>query len=305
MWRKITRNRETIQEMKLRKIKKVIELVRELPTLPMVACKVNTLLGNPHSSASDLSAVIEKDQSITAKVLKLVNSALYNLSQRVTNITQAIALLGYKNISYIVMTISVFDTVKSISSKGFDRTGFWIHSIATAIMCRKIAKMSGYKNIDDVFTSGLLHDIGKVFMDGYLHEEFMHVIATALEQGISFYDAEHQLFDIDHTLIGEWISRKWGLPIHIIATVKHHHQKLEQRSGLLLSSDRFIDIVRLADTAVKTRKYGHSGDGKGYKPGFTDDMFVRLPVLKTDIESGLDDLKDELEKSKILLNLTV
>ncbi len=294
-----------MNEIKLSKIKKVIELVRELPTLPMVACKVNTLLGNPHTSACDLAVVIEKDQSITAKILKLVNSALYELPRRVTNITQAIALLGYKNISYIVMTISVFDTVRNISSKGFDRTKFWLHSIATAIMSKKIAQMSGYKNIDDVFTSGLLHDIGKVFMDGYLHEEFMHIIAAAQEHAVSFHDAEHMLFDIDHTRIGEWIARKWRLPIHIIATVKHHHQKLEQRNGLSLSSAPFIDIVRLADIAVKTRKYGHSGDGKGYKPGFTDDMFVRLPVLKTDIKSGLDDLKDELEKSKVLLNFTV
>ncbi len=175
-----------MNEMKLNRVKKVIELVKELPTLPMVAGKVNSLLGNPQSSAADLAAVIEKDQSITAKILKLVNSALYNLPQRVTNITQAIALLGYKNISYIVMTISVFDTIKKISSKGFDRTKFWIHSIAVATMSRKIAMLSGYKNLDDIFTSGLLHDIGKVFMDGYLHEEFMEAVATAEEKSISF-----------------------------------------------------------------------------------------------------------------------
>ncbi len=294
-----------MNDIKLNRVKKVIELVKELPTLPMIAAKVNGLLGNPHSSAADLAAVIEKDQSITAKILRLVNSALYNLPQRVTNISQAIALLGYKNISYIVMTISVFDMVKNISAKGFDRTKFWLHSIAAATMSRKIARMSGYQNIDDIFTSGLLHDIGKVFMDGYLHEEFMEVVAVARDKSKSFYDAEHMLFDIDHSLIGEWIARKWELPIHIIAAVKHHHQKPEQRSGLSLSSDPFIDIVRLADTAVKIGKYGQSGDGKGYKPRFSDDMFVRLPVVKNDIKKGLDELKSELEKSKVLLNLTV
>ena len=105
-------------------IKKTIQTIRELPTLPLVANKINTILHDPKSSVSDLSKIIEKDQSITAKVLKLVNSAHYGLPQKVNNIKQAIALLGYRNISYIVMTLSVFDALKNLENKNFDRRKF-------------------------------------------------------------------------------------------------------------------------------------------------------------------------------------
>ena len=150
--------------MQLNKIKKTIETVKELPTLPVVANKVNALLYDPKSAAGDLAKIIENDQSLTAKILTLVNSAYYGLSQRVTNITQAIALLGYKNISHMVMTLSVFETLKSSKHGSFDREDFWLHSISTATMSVKIAELCMYSSPEDTFTGGLLHDLGKVFM---------------------------------------------------------------------------------------------------------------------------------------------
>jgi len=239
--------------MKLSKINKTMEKVRELPTLPAIANKVNALLYDPKSGAPDLAKIIENDQSLATKVLALVNSAYYSLPQRVSNIAQAIALLGYKNISHIVMTLSVFETLKHSKKGSFNREAFWLHSIATAIMSVKIAEMCMYSSPEDTFTGGLLHDLGKVFMDGYLHEEFIEVFDTAKKNKCSFYDAEHQLYDVDHAMIGQWIARAWKLPLHVIATVKHHHEEVGEREGLSVSSDLFIDIVRLADIGVRLK----------------------------------------------------
>ena len=125
--------------MKVSTIKKALEKVKELPTLPVVAQRINALLDDPRSNAKDLSAVIEMDQSVTAKVLRLVNSAYFALSQKVTNVTQAIALLGYKNISQTVVTLSVFDSLRVHNRVSFDRRKFWVHSIATAVMSERIA----------------------------------------------------------------------------------------------------------------------------------------------------------------------
>ncbi len=291
--------------MKLSAIKKTIESIRELPTLPMIANKVNALLCNPRSSASDLQEVIEKDQSITAKVLRLVNSAHYSLPKRVTNIAQAIALLGYKNISYIVMTLSVFDTLKAVKKGSFDRRKFWLHSIATALMSVRISEKCMYTATDDIFTAGLLHDLGKVFMDGYLHAEFETIVSRADDRNIPFIEAERSLYDVDHTKIGEWIARMWKLPLHVIAAVKHHHQDAEDRKGLSISSDPFIDIIQVANIGVKIKNFGHSGDGEGYKPAFEKKHFLRLPVGEGEVVELLEGLGDELERSQTLLNLAV
>jgi len=288
--------------MKLKTIKKAIEKVKELPTLPAVANKVNMLLADPKSSTADLAEVIELDQSITAKILKLVNSAYYSLSERVSSIHQAIALLGHKNISNIVLTLSVFDTLKHSKKSSFDRRGFWIHSIATAIISERIAKESMYRATDDIFTAGLLHDLGKVFMDGYLHEEFEKALEAAAQSGSSFFEAEHSLFDVDHAMLGEWIARTWKLPINVVAVIKHHHHELSQREGLAVSSDITVDIVRLSDILVRKGGYGENGDARQYVPQLLEDLFKRLPLSENDTGKILKSLKTKLHSSETLLN---
>lgn len=291
--------------MKLSKIKKTIEKIRELPTLPLVANKINAILHDPKSSVSDLSKIIEKDQSITAKVLKLVNSAHYGLPQKVSNINRAIALLGYRNIYYIVMTLSVFDTLKNLKKRSFDRRKFWVHSIAVGILSQKLARECNFLLVDDIFTSGLLHDLGKVFLDGFMHEEFEAIIQKAENEGIAYIDAEHELFDVDHTMVGEWMARAWILPLHVIAGIKHHHHEVEKRSGLSLSQDPFIDIIRLADMSIKVGKFGHSGDGSKHHPKLEKALFRRLPLTKDDMEPIIADLSKDLSKSEELLNLAL
>lgn len=289
--------------MKLNTIKKTLDKVKELPTLPVVANKVNMILSNPQSNASELAGIIEIDQSITAKILKLVNSAYYSLPQRVTNIQQAIGLLGYKNISHIVLTISVFDTLKHTGKSSFNRREFWTHSIATAILTAKIARECMYKLTEDIFTAGLLHDLGKVFMDGFIHEEFSSVINTANDLGISFYDAEQKLFDVDHSMIGEWITRTWKFPLHVVASIKHHHQEFDQRRGFTLSSDISVDFVRLADIFIRKEGYGINGDGKNYKPQISPQLFKRLPISESDLLPLLKQLKTDVKSSETLLRL--
>jgi len=291
--------------MTLSKIKKAIEKAKELPTLPVVANKVNALLYNPKSNVSDLAKIIDRDQSLTAKVLRLVNSAYYNLPQKITNITQAVTLLGYKNVSHIVMTLSVFKTIKEIGAGTFNRKDFWIHSIATATMSVNVAKICMYKNYEDVFTAGLLHDIGKVFMDGFLHEEFIEIINKSNDHHISFSDAEHRLFDVDHAMIGEWIARTWRLPLDTVAAIKYHHQDVEKRKGLSNSNEIFIDFIRIADVAVRIEKYGNNGDGLGYSPELSLDLFKRLPIFENDVYRLLKDLNGEIKKSETLLNFAV
>jgi len=289
--------------VKLEIVKKAIEKVRELPTLPIIAMKVNSMLSNPRFSSSELASVIEHDQSISAKILKLVNSAFYSLPQRVTNITQAISLLGFKNISHIVLTFSVFDTLKNSFVGSFNRRKFWIHSIATAVMGTKLAEISGYTFPEDTFTTGLLHDLGKVFMDAYLHQEFKAIIDLAEKENISFYQAENELYDINHVMVGEWIARAWKLPLLVVATISHHHQNPEDRKGFSVSSDLCIDIIRVADVAVRLKKLGENGDGNFFKPELTKNLFTRLPVGEEEVLLLMEKIPEEMKKLEILLNL--
>jgi len=291
--------------MKLSIIKYTLEKVKELPTLSVVASKVSMLLSDPKSSASEIADTIALDQSISAKILKLVNSAYYALPQRVSNIQQAIGLLGFRSISHILLTLSVFDTLKKSGKSGFDRRQFWIHSIATAVLGVRIARVCMCKYENDVFTAGLLHDIGKVFLDGYLHENFSRITAYAREKKLSFFQSERELYDVDHTMMGEWIARSWKFPLHVTAVIKHHHQPLKERKGLILSSDTVVDYIRLADVFVRKNSYGANGDGDGFVPELSPELFSRLPITEEDVVREALNLPKVLKSSETLLNFAV
>ncbi len=202
-----------------------------------------------------------------------------------------------------MLTLSVFDTLRKSTRGSFDRKKFWVHAIATAILSVKIAKLSGYKFDDDVFTAGLLHDIGKVFMDGFLHKNFQGIIDYASKHNTSFHQAEQDLYDVDHPLVGEWIARSWKFPIHVIAVIKHHHQDPHERKGLILSSDISVDFIRLADIFVRKEGFGINGDGSNFKPKLFPDLFKRLPLYKDDLVQQVGNLKEDIKNSETLLNL--
>ena len=142
-------------------------------------------------------------------------------------------------------------------------------------------------------------------MDGFLKDEFKEIIKLADEKRISFYQAENELFDINHSMIGEWIARTWNLPIHVIAGIKHHHEPIEERAGLSFSRDISVDIVVVADVASRKSGIGNNGDGKGYKPELKSEMLKRLAVSREDIDVYTNNLSKEIREFEILLNMAV
>lgn len=115
--------------------------------------------------------------------------------------------------------------------------------------------------------------------------------------------AEHRIFDFDHVMVGEWIARVWKLPLHVMASIKPHHQEPEEREGLSISSDIAIDFTRLADIAVRIGGFGKCGDGTKYKPALEQSLFKRLPIFEKDLLNLMNGLKDDIKRSSTLLNI--
>ncbi len=284
------------------KIKKIINEVQKLPTLPAVANKATKLLKDPTCTAIKVSEVIDKDPSLTVRVLRLVNSAFYALRCEVTNVKHAVALLGFKTISQMVITISVFDVFKGGYGKEFDREGFWKHSIGCAVVSQKIAQITDHSNADDCFTAGLLHDIGKVVLDQYLHEEMEKVLKLTQEQEISFADAETELLGINHADIGGQVMENWKIPLPILVAVKYHHKPLDERGNSDISKDLIVDIVRLSDVICKREKIGFTGDT--IIPEISKDLYIRLNIDQQGIDEVIESSGEDIEKAGIFVELT-
>jgi putative nucleotidyltransferase with HDIG domain len=283
------------------KIKTVINGIQNLPTLPLVAHRLRDVMEDPLSSAEDAAKIIEGDQSLAAKVLSLVNSAYYGLPREITKISQAVPLLGFRATSQIALGISVINMFDEKKSGGFDREGLWCHSIACAICAQMIAKKSGYRRSEDCFSGGLLHDIGKLVLDQFLHEELLAILDETEKGQISFLEAERSHLGLDHAVIGEWLARKWKLPLPVVVSIRHHHEELEERQGFSLSQDCVVDIVRLADTIC--RNHGIGWNGEKQVPEIRPELWTRLDLEPTDMEAISEALDEEVKQSEIFLAL--
>ena len=220
-----------------------VESIGQLPTFPETATEVVKLVSNTSVSMREVSSVIGHDPSLTAKVLKFVNSAFYGLHQSIASLQLALVMLGMKEIRNIVIGLSVFKTFDNIkNSKLFDKKLFWQHSVSVAQIARAISQKLSLPMEGEEFTAGLLHDIGKIAFDQYFSEEFEAAWKRSLKQNIPLFQAEKLEIGVDHAEVGAWMAAKWNLPIKLVEAIRCHHAPMNAEHGKIL-----VAVVSLAD----------------------------------------------------------
>ncbi|HRU39574.1 MAG TPA: HDOD domain-containing protein [Candidatus Goldiibacteriota bacterium] len=237
------------------KVQKILSRIKALPTLSLVVAKVIQVVSNPLTSASDLSAIITVDQALTAKVLRLANSAFYGFPFRIKNITQAVSILGFDTIRNLALTVSVYKVFTGEAGAEFSHSEFWKHCVGVAICANLLAKKIKYRSPEGAFTAGLLHDIGKTFFDQYMHKEFREALKYAKENRVSMEEAEKLKIGLDHSLAGKWMAEKWNLPPELKSGIaSHHHPELEEEETVM------ANIIFAANILCKKKGVGFSGD---------------------------------------------
>ncbi|UCD57729.1 MAG: HDOD domain-containing protein, partial [Candidatus Hydrogenedentota bacterium] len=195
--------------------------ITEISTLPQVMVRIMEIITDEDSSATDLANEIAKDASLTAKILKMVNSAYYGFYREIVKVSDAVVVLGFSEIRRLSLAISVLDMFGGSRAK--HRLEFWNHSFACAAMSDILAKEWGMHD-NGAFTAGLLHDIGKAVLDQYFASMFSAVQACMQERSLKAHEAEGQLLGFDHTDIGYWLSERWNLPMSLSEAIHCHHR---------------------------------------------------------------------------------
>ena len=237
------------------KIKRITESIISLPTLPTVVSKMIELVDNPKTSANSLARLIATDQALTARILKLANSAYYGFPREISTVNMAIVVLGFNTVKEMGLSLSVFEAFKdSGHDKRFDSTQFWRHSIGCGAAARLIARRTNYQFIGEAFVAGLLHDIGKAILNQYMHAEFMNILHAVSEDGASLDDAENAAVGATHAQIGGWLAEKWNLPKIIVDCISHHHAPWKAAIDPAL-----VAIVGVSDYLCHACGIGNSG----------------------------------------------
>ena len=199
--------------------------IRELPTLPIIYFKVNKALQDSEASIKGIADIIEMDQAISSKVLHIVNCAFYGFRSKISSIPQAVMILGFNTVKNAIVSVSILD-VFALKAKfqGFNVKNFWGHSIAVAVISKRLAEKSRLAPPEDAFVAGLLHDMGKLIMMQYFMEEFGRVWEEMQKDGSTFYEAEKKVLPVDHAQIGAYLAQKWLFPEPLIYAISNHHR---------------------------------------------------------------------------------
>jgi len=210
--------------MKPNQIDRIIRRVDRLPTLPIIYTKLTSLLQAPNTTVQTIGNIIAEDQAIAVKVLRLVNSAFYGLPHKIGSLKHAIVLLGLNQVKNLVLatsTLQMFQEFKS--AQAFDMKKFWEHSVGCAIAAKVLAETAHLTSPDDIFSGGLLHDVGKLIHAIYLDEAFTAVIADVQENGVPMIESEKKILGYDHSYTGRELAARWSLSQGTIEMIAHHH----------------------------------------------------------------------------------
>ncbi|MGE5422528.1 MAG: HDOD domain-containing protein [Ignavibacteriales bacterium] len=238
---------------------KIVSEVNDLPALPHVTYQVIKLVDDPESTAEDINNVVIQDQSLTARVLRLANSAHYGFPRRISTVTEATVLLGFNTIKGIVMAASVNEMmVKEITGYALAPGELWRHSQAAAIASRYIARQVKFPQPDVAYIGGLLHDIGKVVLNHHVKGVY-HEVVELTNTGLPFLDAEREILGFTHPEVGSRVAEKWNLPKDLVQAIAHHHAPQDA-----VGNEKITSIVHIADAMCLMMGIGIGMDGLSY-----------------------------------------
>ncbi len=275
---------------------KVRQNLKKLPSLPFVVQKVIETLNSPKSSISSVAEVISKDQYLTSVMLKIANSAYYGYPRRIETVKQAIIIMGFKSVSDILLTISVLDIFNKSKIPGFNIVSFWEHAIGTAVAAKIIGKRVGYVPAEELFTPGLLHDLGKAVMSSFFMEDYRKVIKDAVDGKKWIGKAESDILETTHATIGKIVAESWNLPEKIVAAIWKHHRPMQEKKYT-----RLVSIVHVADVLSWALKIGSGG---GSVPPKLDPEAWSLSGLTPKTTKGLAEaIKRDFNSAKSIFSI--
>ncbi len=236
-------------------IRAKLSRIDSLAPLSALAKSILAISNDPHSSAKNLAEEVKRDQSLTAKILQIVNSAFYGFHRQIGNIDHAIVVMGFDEVVNIALAASLLHFCENGRNFLFDRDKFWLHSIGSAYIARALSRYTDEVISKDAFVVGLLHDFGKVAMRQHFRDVFYRILAEAARRKQPLHHVSLELADIEHGEVGAMVADSWNLPIPLVNAIKYHHTP--EQAGI---EEKEVHLAHLANIFCHWNKIGKSGN---------------------------------------------
>jgi putative nucleotidyltransferase with HDIG domain len=266
-----------------------VKKFKDAKTLPYVVTELSRMVADDNSTMKDFEDIIKMDPTLVARLLRLVNSAYYGLSQPVTSISRAVAFLGMRNLRSIAVTDALQNLFKEQNDPGiFSRKRLWLHcavvSTCSKILAEKIFAING----DDAYLCGILHDFGKIAEEQIEREAFLAACA-ACKPTDSLIEHERHFLGTDHCEIGYLLSQEWGMSPQIQEAIRNHHTMTEDAAPNSLTS-----ILQIAQYI--TGQLGYSSLPDVTSP-LSPPLVLHLQENMAEYKVLIDDLPEEIAKA--------
>ena len=257
--------------------------VKSLPTLRSALVEMNRMLEDSNISTEQIAELISKDQVLSAKVLKMVNSPIYGFPGRISSVHHALVLLGFNVVRGLLLSTSVFENLPAHMNK------LWDHSMATSLASAEIARILKYSDPGEFAVAGLLHDIGKVVIEVQLPEASSQVRKLIKNQDLNIRQAEEEILGFRHDKVNEWLGNTWRLPLVLREGITYHHNPQAAPNYPEIAA-----CVQLGDFLARVFQQGSGGDDQ--VPEISPQTFKMLGLNQHVLVQVLDEVSEKFSE---------
>jgi len=266
----------------------------DISSIKEVITQLINIINDPQSSAKDIKNIIEKDPPLAARLLKIANSAYYGFRRKISRIQDAIVGVGFNAVKELAISQKVCELFqKSDHFEGYSRTALWEHSVAVAL-CNKSIYMRKFRQFgENVYSVGLLHDIGIIIEDQFMQKEFKDMLVQSRIDTCNLPDAEKHICGFDHTDIGRAITDNWDFPEELVIAIGNHHEPDKV-------DDTFKDITLttyISDYICQRNDIGY-GDAPYENKSLYEKCLIELKIKEKEMKLIIEDVQEEFKKMK-------
>ncbi len=273
-------------------VKDVVDDELKLASFPDIFFKVKEAVADPHTSAEHIAEVVGLDVGLSTQILKLVNSPLYGFPSEISSLVRAVALIGGKELCTLALGLSTIGYFRDIPPELIDMRAFWMHSLTSAVFCKVIAEQVEGVSPEEMFTAGLLHDVGRLILFKKMPCSAVQAMIYARENFIPLVEAEDMVLGFNHTDVARGMFERWNFPESLIDIIASHHSPK--------NSDNYSEsaVLQLGDNLALA--VGISEGGMYVLPGTEEGVWEELGVNEdrlTEIVKDYDYQISELFKT--------
>lgn len=226
-----------------------------LPSLPAICTELSRAIDSPYATITSIGDIIRKDQSLTTRLLRLANSAIYGVPRRIETLDEALNLIGLRQMAELALATTVIDVFSDIPTELANPVTFWEHSVACGIGSAVLAQARGEPIPDRFFVGGLLHDLGRLVMYLQAPKESARILARCRETGELSTVVEEEVLGFDHAALGAALLESWNMRSPLLDMVRYHHHPTRSTAAV---AD--VAVIHVADFLVTAMELGTCGE---------------------------------------------